>query len=427
MNAFNAFYSGTYNVQEQGEVAYDLTSHYHSFTEQNGKIYMSGPTGDDTHANFDIADTQYYQDGVAAVTISSRSILTTDSSTVNTYDTNFNCQFTADKLYNPSGTNYQYGRLEIKNAAGNVLKTLRIQLPNSSASVDVSSASGLTTTSSDYTTYDKAVSFAASSLYDAGSTLYARLQVTLSNGNTAIIRAGIPDPTGSVTVSSASGLTTTSSNYTTYDQTVSFAASSLYDAGSTLYARAQVTLSNGNTATIRAAIPDTSGSVTLSSVSGLSTSASNYTTYDKAASFAASSIYTSGSTQYARIQITLSNGNTAIIRAGIPASSVSVASITSASTEYDYSDYYYSGGRWKLYVHAKDANGNILKTDTIDVQHAVNYGAQQGGGGGPSNSVRLYCYSRTENSAGLVTCDFSVSSYNGLFWQQGYYYDFYYY
>ena len=427
VNAFNAFYSGTYNVQEQGEVAYDLTSHYHSFTEQNGKIYMSGPTGDDTHANFDIADTQYYQDGVAAVTISSRSILTTDSSTVNTYDTNFNCQFTADKLYNPSGTNYQYGRLEIKNAAGNVLKTLRIQLPNSSASVDVSSASGLTTTSSDYTTYDKAVSFAASSLYDAGSTLYARLQVTLSNGNTAIIRAGIPDPTGSVTVSSASGLTTTSSNYTTYDQTVSFAASSLYDAGSTLYARAQVTLSNGNTATIRAAIPDTSGSVTLSSVSGLSTSASNYTTYDKAASFAASSIYTSGSTQYARIQITLSNGNTAIIRAGIPASSVSVASITSASTEYDYSDYYYSGGRWKLYVHAKDANGNILKTDTIDVQHAVNYGAQQGGGGGPSNSVRLYCYSRTENSAGLVTCDFSVSSYNGLFWQQGYYYDFYYY
>ena len=474
-----------------GDPDTNLSNHYHSINVSGGTVTIGGPYNSSTPPSFNIADTQYYQDGVAAVTISSRSILTTDSSTVNTYDTNFNCQFTADKLYNPSGTNYQYGRLELKNAAGNVLKTLRIQLPNSSASVDVSSASGLTTTSSDYTTYDKAVSFAASSLYDAGSTLYARLQVTLSNGNTAIIRAGIPDPTGSVTVSSASGLsttssnyttydqavsfassslydagstlyarlqvtlsngntaiiragipdptgsvtvssasglTTTSSNYTTYDQTVSFAASSLYDAGSTLYARIQATLSNGTTAIIRAAVPDTSSSVTLSAASGLSTTSSNYTTYDKAVSFAASSLYTSGSTQYARIQATLSNGATAIIRAGIPASSsVTVASITSASTEYDYSDYYYSGGRWKLYVHAKDANGNVLKTDTIDVQHAVNYGAQQGGGGGPTNSVRLYCYSRTETAAGRVECDFSVTSYSGLFWQQGYYYDFYYY
>ena len=366
--ALSSIASRTFSVENSsGEELYHLNDHYHSFTEQNGKIIIGIPhnrTSIDDRS-FNIADTQTYRNGVAAVTISSGSVLSTDGTSIRDFSTGFDFDLSSSLYTPPADTSSSYGRLELKNADNTTLKKIRVKVPNSSTSVTITGVSGLASDSSNYTTYDRAVSFAASSLYDAGSTLYARIQATLSNGTTAIIRAGIPD---------------------------------------------------------------TSSSVTLSAASGLSTTSSYYTTYDKAVSFAASSLYTSGSTQYARIQATLSNGATAIIRAGIPASSsVTVASITSASTEYDYSDYYYSGGRWKLYVHAKDANGNVLKTDTIDVQHAVNYGAQQGGSGGPTNSVRLYCYSRTENSAGLVTCDFSVSSYNGLFWQQGYYYDFYYY
>lgn len=546
VNAFNAFYSGTYNVQEQGEVAYDLTSHYHSFTEQNGKIYMSGPTGDDTHANFDIADTQTYRNGVAAVTIDSGSVLSTDGTSIRDFSTGFDFDLSSSLYTPPADTSSSYGRLELKNADNTTLKKIRVKVPNSSTSVTITGASGLASDSSNYTTYNQAASFAASSIYTSGSTQYARVQVTLSNGNTAIIRAGIPDPSGSVTISGTTGLTTSASNYTTYDRSVGLGSSSIYTSGNTQYGRVKITLSNGVEETLRVTMPAGSASVssitvaritgdmndwvidgnnvyvgvnltakdsnnntlgtdtgqvivndivnfwtvssssvlatnsstyntydvtgyiqdylyttgsykygrlalknsagnqlyvvrvqmnasgdstTISGTTGLTTSASTYTTYDRSVGLGSSSVYTSGSTQYGRVQISLSNGVTQILRVSMPAGggSAAVASITSASTSYDYSDYYYSGGHWMLYVHAKDANGNVLLTDSIDVQHAVDYGAQQGGSGGPTNSVRLYCYSRTENSAGLVTCDFSVSSYNGLFWQQGYYYDFYYY
>lgn len=124
--------------------------------------------------------------------------------------------------------------------------------------------------------------------------------------------------------------------------------------------------------------------------------------------------------QYGRVAVRNSSGtDLAVLRVKLPAGG-SVASITSKSTSSDYSDYYYSGG-WKLYVHAKDSNGNVLLTDSIDVQHAVDYGASQGGGG---TQYSLYCVSRTENSAGLVTCDFSISSYNGLPWSANSYYTF---
>lgn len=62
--------------------------------------------------------------------------------------------------------------------------------------------------------------------------------------------------------------------------------------------------------------------------------------------------------------------------------SSTIASIVSASTDSDYSDYYQSGGRWKLYVHAKDSSGNVIFTDTIDIQRAVDWGAAQGGATG---------------------------------------------
>ena len=91
----------------------------------------------------------------------------------------------------------------------------------------------------------------------------------------------------------------------------------------------------------------------------------------------------------------------------------------SASTASDPSDYYQSGGRWYLKVHVKNSSTEIFQ-GAVDVQQAVDYGAASAGG----TEYNLYCISRTENSAGLVTCDFSISSYNGLPWQANRYYTF---
>lgn len=365
INAIVAFYSGSYKVQEQGSVVYDMTAHYHSFTEQNGKIYMSSPTGDSTHANFDIAATQTYIDGVAAATVDSRTVLSTDASTVNTYSTNFNCTFTASQLYNPSGTSYQYGRIDIKNAAGNILKTIRIQIPVSSSSVTFDSATGLTTSSSNYTTYDYPVSFASSSLYTSGSTTYARIQVGLSNGSSAIIRAAIPDASGSVNVSSASGLASDSSNYTTYDKAVSFASSSLYTSGSTQYARILVNLSNGQSAILRAAIPASGGSTVdnitaaLTAVTGSATTPSNYPY----------GLEWDGSNHYIWMNLYAKSGNTTV----------------------------YTQSNYRLQV-----------SNIIDTAYQLGYqqGYAAGGGGGPSNSVRMRCNAREADEPGYYVYRF---------------------
>lgn len=60
-----------------------------------------------------------------------------------------------------------------------------------------------------------------------------------------------------------------------------------------------------------------------------------------------------------------------------------------------------------LYVHAKDSSGNVLKTDSIDVQHAVNYGMEQGGGvsGTP---ITLSCTGKTNDTGIVATYTFSV-------------------
>ena len=144
----------------------------------------------------------------------------------------------------------------------------------------------------------------------------------------------------------------------------------------------------------------------------LSTTASTYGQYDSGYSFGVSGkTYTSGNYQYARIGLySSSRYGTALlktIRVVIPAASSNVASITSNSTSSNYSDYYISGGRWMLYVHAKDSSGNVLKTDSIDVQHAVNYGMEQGGGvsGTP---ITLSCTGKTNDTGIVATYTFSV-------------------
>ena len=134
INAYSAFYSGMYKVQEQGEVVYDLTAHYHSFTEQSGKIYMSAPTGDSSHANFNIADTATYKAAVPA----SRAVLYCNATNYTDVSSGYDCDMTGASYHYDVG-GYTYGRLAIRNSSGQDLKTIRVKLPASSGSATVDS------------------------------------------------------------------------------------------------------------------------------------------------------------------------------------------------------------------------------------------------------------------------------------------------
>lgn len=85
INAINGFYSGSYKVQEQGEVAYDLTAHYHTVqVSADGKVQFGTPTKTKPDP-FDIANTQFYKDGVAAEKVTSLEIEYQYDSTMRIY------------------------------------------------------------------------------------------------------------------------------------------------------------------------------------------------------------------------------------------------------------------------------------------------------------------------------------------------------
>lgn len=379
INAYTAFYSGTYNVQEQGEVVFDLAAHYHAITvDSNGNVQLGAPQRARPDP-FNVADTKAYQDGVSAVTISSGNVVATTGSNVGSYSTGFDFDLTNYLYVPPTSPNIAFGRIEIKNASGTLLKRLRVQVPNTTASVTVTGASGLASSSSDYTTYDLAVSFASSSIYDSGSTLYARTQVTLSNGVTSIIRAAIPDTSGSVTAQSITGVTTDSTNYTTYDLTVNRSAAQIYTTSSYQYGRATITLSNGNTSTIRMRMPNQSSSVTMSSVTGLTTSSTDYTTYDFTVSRGASTLYTSGSYTYGRATITLSNGNTSTLRFRVPSisgvNSITVDRPTGTSDDWEIED---NNVFVKVNLAAKNGTTIVYSgTGRVNVNDIVNFWAEE--------------------------------------------------
>lgn len=142
-----------------------------------------------------------------------------------------------------------------------------------------------------------------------------------------------------------------------------------------------------------------------------------YTNYDTSYNWGTRlynpSLSSGGGSVYGRVGIYSANSLLSTLRFALS------LSMQSASTASDPSDYYQSGGRWYLKVHVKNSSTEIYQ-GAVDVQQAVDYGAASAGG----TEYNLYCISRTENSAGLVTCDFSISSYNGLPWQANRYYTF---
>ena len=298
INAIAAFYSGSFKVQEQGSVVYDLTAHYHSFTEQNGKIYMSSPTGDSTHANFNIADTQAYRDGVAAVTVASRAVLYCNASNYSSFDTGFDCDMTGSSYYY-AVNGVQYGRIDIRNSSGTTLKTIRVKLPaGSSAAIASITAEPMTDTSADIVINggniylkEKLKAYSSSS---STTPIYTE--------NDALCDVGIVVQVAqnAFATSYASVLTTDSTNYTSYDTGYSWGTKlynpNLSSSGSSVYGRIGLySASNSLLKTYRFALS--------MSVQSASTS-SDYSDY-----------YTSGGEWYLKVHV--KNSSTEIYQSGI--------------------------------------------------------------------------------------------------------------
>ena len=126
IDAITAFYSGSYKVREQGEVAYDLTAHYHDLkVNSDGKIEIGTPQKTKP-TPFSIADTEIYKTNVLA----SRAVLYCNATNYTDVSSGFDCDVTGDSYhYTPSGSSYSYGRIELRNAYGTGLKTLRVKFP----------------------------------------------------------------------------------------------------------------------------------------------------------------------------------------------------------------------------------------------------------------------------------------------------------
>lgn len=131
--AITSVYAPKFTVADTsgGTNEYNLNGHYHSFTEQNGKIII-GPPNNATNIDqrsFNIANTTKYKTDVLA----SRAVLYCNATNYNDFDSGFDCDMTGDSYHYKSGDTY-YGRIEIRNSYGNGLKTIRVKMPSGGSS-----------------------------------------------------------------------------------------------------------------------------------------------------------------------------------------------------------------------------------------------------------------------------------------------------
>ena len=358
-----------------------------------------------------------YNAGSAASAISSGSVIATDSTNYGTYDNAYNVSDANAYLT----TSYRYGRIQLKNAAGTVLKTIRVRMArdaDTSSSVTVSSVSALTTDSSNYSTYDFAVSRTAGTMYTSGSYMYGRATITLSNNVSKVLRFRVP---ASVSLSS---ITVEPQTDTTDD--LVFEDNYIY-----LKTKAKAYTSGGSTPVYTAenVLCDVGVVVEVAIrafetnyASVLAISSSNYTSYDTSYNWGTRlynpNLSSGGSSVYGKVG--LYSAANSLLKTYRFALSMSV---TSASTSSDYSDYYQSGGRWYLKVHVKNSTTEIFQTG-IDVQHAVDYGAQHGGGA--TTPITLRCTNKASSGGIATTWTFQITSTTDYPFVAGTSYNFYY-
>ena len=297
----------------------------------------------------------------------------------------YDCNYTAlSSSYLYTSGNVQYGRIEIRNAAGTALKTLRIQIPvSSSGSATVQTVTSIAATASNYNTYDKAIAPSFASLYTSGNYSYGLANISLSNGVNSVLQFRVP-AVSSITVARPYGDKRDwdlSEEYHVYVN-VNLSASS----GSTVLA----------TNTGRVNVDDIVSFFSINTGAVIASDSTNYGTYDQTF-YVQNFLYTSGNYRYARIQLRNSDGNDLdLIRIQIDAAGSSSGSITITNEEtsssvnpyYGTLPYYaYVNNKHYVYVRAV-STGTAERTQYIDINDIVDYAYQLGGGG----SVNSYYY-----------------------------------
>ena len=119
-----------YYVRVDDETQITLSGHYHRITEnqQDGTVTIGEPYNDRNPPSFKIADTKAYKDAVSAATIASATYQTTGASSYNTYDEGYDIDIPFASLYSLS--NKLYGRIRVLNENNELLKTMRVVMPD---------------------------------------------------------------------------------------------------------------------------------------------------------------------------------------------------------------------------------------------------------------------------------------------------------
>ena len=355
-----------------------------------------------------------YNAGSAASAISTGEVIATDASNYQTYSSYYNVSDANAYIT----TNYKYARIQLKNTAGTVLSTIRVRMnrdADTSGNVTVSTVTAISTDSSNYTTYDFAVSRTAGTMYTSGSYMYGRATIALSNNVEKTLRFRVPASSSNVTSISVERPTGGMDDWIIENNHVNVGVNLSAKNGSTVLATdtGQVNVDD---------IVNFWVEREFDHIATLTTGSSNYTTYDNGYSWGSRlynpTLSSGGSSVYGRIGVY--NGENQLLSTIRMALSLSVAS---ASTSSDYSDYYTSGGQWYLKVHVKNGSTEIYQTG-INVQHAVDYGAQQGGGA--TTPITLRCTNKASSGGIATTWTFQITSTADYPFVAGTSYNFYY-
>ena len=380
ITALNSFYAPELYLELGGDSQLAVKTHYHSITVSGGTVTIGHAVNLNSAPSFNIADTQFYRDGVAAVTVSSRAVLYCNASNYTSFDTGFDCDMSGSSYhYDSNGSTY--GRLEIRNSSGTALKTIRVKLP-AGGSGSISSITVIREHDPrNYSTIRECMAD-----WDLSETnpphVYVKVKLQAYSGSTAIGsvydgRVCVDDIADFFATEQSTILATTSTsqnnNYDIEVDTTGY-TNAFFKVGSYQYVRFQLQNEEGdNLDIVRVKMASTDTAIT--EVFALTSNSSTYTDYDWQATYAASSVYTpsGSSTQYARVQVNLNNGTNKKIRVALPASA-NVTDIQSKCTSADYSDYWQNSlGQWMLKVRAMSGSTQLYEK-SLNVQHAVNYG-----------------------------------------------------
>lgn len=212
-----------------GDNEYDMSIHTHQITEENGVVTIGAADWTGADHSFNIADTDFYKDGVSAVSVTSMIHYTEQGEQTVTWNaTNHTLNASVQATLTNGNTNGSIRTVTIP---------ADLAFDAGEASVSVSALNYYTTAGEDTVTYNS-----------ANKTLNASVQATLTNGNTTgSIRTVTIPATLAYNAGYDDGEDSVSTTGIAYYQIPGEDTVSYNSTDKTLTASVQATLTNGNT------------------------------------------------------------------------------------------------------------------------------------------------------------------------------------